>query len=287
MPLRIALGASAVAVLLALPAAADAAGAVRPSSVSARVTVPAGGARAASLHCPGEAVAVSGAVSRKGAGVTLRHSRPGSGPADWHFRLSAAAGSTDRGATLVLRCVRLAQPRGVFGARLVVKTQRRPGIAVPAGGTASVRVSCGRAWLATGYGIEVGRSTGIRLAGVVPRAHAWAFTIENTGSRSATVTASARCLRQSVDSTRGTLRFRASRPTQRNTFAGGRVHAVSHSCGTGRFSLATGSIVDPAGSLELDSSGPVRAAWGRWTFRRGSGEALTILLCLSRASRFE
>lgn len=274
------------ALLLAVPAVAAARDIVRPSSVTTRVTVPGGGTRSVSLHCPGQAVAVSGAVDSKGAGVTLRRSRPGSGASDWHFRMSGVAGSTDRGATLVLRCVRLALPTGAFGARLEVKTQRRPGIAVPAGGSASVRVRCGRAWLATGYGVDAGTSRVIRFASLVPVAHGWNFTLENTGSKPATAGTSARCLRQTVTANRGALRFRATRPSQQNVFAGGRVHRALHSCGGRRFSLATGALLNPAGGLELDSTGPLRSSSGRWTFRNGPGEARTYLVCLDRSSRF-
>jgi hypothetical protein len=67
MPTRFALSASLIIVLLALPASALAADVVVPSRVAASTTVPAGGSRTLTLHCPATAVALNAAVTRRGA----------------------------------------------------------------------------------------------------------------------------------------------------------------------------------------------------------------------------
>jgi hypothetical protein len=285
MPLRIAVCACLFVVLSALPAAAQAADTVRPSSVTRSVTVPGGSARNFTLECPSPGVALSGAASRRDAGLTLRRSTPGSGPGDWHFRLAADADRVIHRATLVLRCVRLGPPTAVLGTRLDVKTTKRPGITIGAGEAVAARALCGRAWLATGYGLQ-GGSRSLRLDSVEPLAHGWDFTLVNTASRPIRVGVSSRCLKQTVSSQRGELRFQASRPSRHNAFGPGRVHSLGHSCGSGLFSLATGSTLDPAATFELAASGPVRTTRGRWTFRNGSGGVTTHLICLSRASRF-
>jgi hypothetical protein len=282
---RIAACASVIVVLSALPAVADAANVVRPSSVTAAVALASGEARGVHLQCPDPAVAVNGAASRRDAGLTLRRSTPGTGAGDWHFRLTADAdGRTHRG-TLVLRCVRLALPTAAFGARLDVKTRKRPAISLGSNRSVAVRVACGPAWLATGYGIHAG-SAGIRVTSVVPLAHGWDFTVKNTDARATRVGLSARCLKERVTSTLGVLRFRTTRPSRQNELGPARVHSLTQSCGSGLFSLATGSTLEPAATFELDASGPVRSTRGRWTFRRGSGRVRTHLVCLSQTSRF-
>jgi hypothetical protein len=77
-----------------------------------------------------------------------------------------------------------------------------------------------------------------------------------------------------------------TRPTRSNTLGPGS-STFRHSCGR-RFSLATGSIVDPAASIDLAVSSPAGPAGGRWTFRNASGgdRVRSFLVCLSRASRF-
>jgi len=286
MPLRIAASISVVAALLAVPAGAHAASAVRPSSVSAADTLTAG-THTLSLRCPPSSVALNGAVIRKRPGVTVRRSVPGSGAGDWRFRVEAAnGGSRVRSA---LRCVRLDVPAGVSGARLEVKTRKQLGVTVPAGGAAEVALRCGSAWVATGHGLDAGRSGNVRLASVVPVAHGWNFVLENVGSASTTAGVSARCLRRTV-STAGSaeLRFGVTRPSRNNILGSDSTPTFSHSCGSGRFSLATGSIVDPRDAIELAVSGPTRSRLGRWTFRQASGgdRVRTFLVCLSRTSTF-
>jgi hypothetical protein len=287
MPKRVAVCISLNIALLAVPGGALAAEVVKPSSVTADVVVPAGGTSTVRLECPSPAVALSGAVRQMGPAVTLRRSTPGLGANDWRFRL-AADGTGGRRVSAVLRCVRLAVPAGLSGTRLDVKTRSRPSVVIPAGGTAAAQVRCGPAWLATGYGLEAGTSGSVRVASAVPVAHGWDFVLENVGAAPVTAGVSARCLRQTVRSGGAELRFRASRPSRRNTLGTRRSPAFAHGCGAGRFSLATGVILDPLDTIELAASGPVRRAWGRWAFRQASGgdSVRTFLVCLRTDSAF-
>ena len=209
MPTRFALCASLTIALLAVPASALAADVVVPSSVARSTTVPAGGSKTLTLRCPAGAVALNAAVTNHDPGVTVRRSIPGSGAGSWSFRLAGADGGG--GVRAVLRCVRLQLPVGVSGARLDVST-RRPPVEVPAGGRTTVRLRCGAAWVGTGYGFDPGTRGDARLASVVPRAHGWDFIIAERGApRRATARVSARCLRQTVTSTGGRLRFDVAR----------------------------------------------------------------------------
>jgi hypothetical protein len=276
--------------LAAVPAGAQAANVVRTTSISASAVVPPEGTSTGNLECPSPWVALNGAVTRKGTGITVRRSVPGTEAGDWSFRF-AADGSARRRVSTVLRCVRLELPDGVSGARLDVKTRRRPGVSIPVGGTTPVALRCGPAWVATGYGFSERRGT-VRLASVVPSAHGWDFVLENTGSTSALADVSARCLKQTVTASRAggstELRFRVARPSRANNLGTDRTPTFSHRCGANQFSLATGSIVDPLDTVELAASGPVRFGWGRWTFRQASGgdRVRTFLVCLARGSGF-
>jgi hypothetical protein len=293
MPLRIAVCLSLTAALLALPAAVEAADVVRPSSVSSTALVPAGATRTVSLQCPSSSVALSGAVTRTGPGVTIRRSTPGSEPGTWRFRVAVQRGAGARRAQAVLRCVRLAVPNGLSGVRLAVKTRSRRGAPVPVGGTASVAVRCGPAWLATGYGLDAGSGGNVRLASAMPVASGWRFTLENVGSAPASAGVSVRCVRQTVRASRAggsaELRFQITRPSQANGLGTSPRPSFSHSCGGRLFSLATGFTVDPLATIELAASGPLHATRGRWQFRQASGgdEVRTFLVCLSRSSRFK
>jgi len=72
-----------------------------------------------------------------------------------------------------------------------------------------------------------------------------------------------------------------------NTVGPGADRSFSRSCGDG-FSLATGSSVDPADSIELALSSPLGGSRGHWTFANASAgdQVQSFLACLSRASRF-
>jgi hypothetical protein len=287
MPKRLAACISLSIVLLAAPGGALAAEVVKPSSVTADVMVPAGGTRTVSLECPPPAVALSGAVRRMGSAITLRRSTPGNHANDWRFRL-AADGTGGRRVSTVLRCVQLAVPAGLSGTRLGVKTRSRVSISIPAGGTAPAQLRCGPAWLGTGYGLEAGTSGTVRIASAVPVAHGWDFVLENVGAAPVTAGVSARCLRQTVRAGSAELRFRASRPSRENRLGNRRSTALAHGCGAGRFSLATGVILDPLDTIELAASGPIRRGWGRWGFQqaRGGDRVRTFLVCLRTDSAF-
>jgi hypothetical protein len=285
MPFTIAASLFVLVALAAAPAGAHAANVIRTTSVTGSSVVPPGSTSTSRLECPQPWVALSGAVTSKGTGVTVRRSNPGGAAGDWSFRF-AADRSDRRRVRTVLRCVRLEVPSGVSGARVNVKTRSRFDIRVPVSGTASVTVRCGRAWAATGYGFA-DRSGNVRLASVVPAAHGWRFVLENVGAADARAEVSARCLQQTVTADSAQLRFRVSRPAQENVVGKNRPR-FSHRCGANKFSLATGSIVDPASTIELADSGPRLSAWGRWTFRQASGgeSVRTFLVCLARGSGF-
>jgi hypothetical protein len=273
--------------LLAVPADALAAGAVRTSSVTARLVVPGGGPRTMRLECPSNTVALNGAITRRGSGVAVPRSTPGSDPHSWTFRV-AASGSGSRAVSAVVRCVRVEIPNDHGVAHLDVRSRLRPVVPVPAGGTATVRLACGPAWSATGYGFAADQRGEVRLSSVVPTAHGWRFTLENTGATGARAGVSARCLRTDVTTTRGsTLSFGVARRAATNTVGPGAARTFSRSCGGG-FSLATGTSVDPADSIELALSSPLGRSGGHWTFANASAgdQVQSVLVCLSRASRF-
>jgi hypothetical protein len=289
---RIALCIALTIALLAVPASALAADVVAPSSVAGSTTVPAGGSSTLTLRCPASAVALNAAVTRRGAGVTVRRSIPGAGSGDWRFRLAAAAGARNRGVHAVLRCVRLALPAGVSGARLVVSTSRPPSIPVPAGFSPPIDVSCARGFTATGYGLDRGVSRDVTVASAVPSARGWSFRLENTGASSANARLSVRCLKRVVNARRGgsptSLSFRVTRREFSNRVGPGTRSRFSHSCRQSEFSAATGSIVDPAADIELGGSHPTRSRGGRWTFARVSAgdRVRSSLVCLSRRTQF-
>jgi hypothetical protein len=294
MLVRLALSLCVIAVLVAAPAAAEAASVVQPTSVSRHAVLPAGAATTVRLSCPAPSVALNGAVVRQGARVTVRRSTPGADADDWSFRLSASAGAAGRRVALVLRCVQLDLPAGIANARLHVNTRTLPDFTVPAGGTTAVSVGCGRAWLATGYGFERGASDDLVLAEVVPSVHGWSFLVENTGAAPATASLSVRCLRTAVTARlRGggsaELRFGATRPSFAATFAGSKGRrAAFRKCGTSRFSLAAGSIVDPADSIEFLTGGPTGARGVRWLYRRVkvTDGFRAFMVCLRTGSDF-
>ena len=288
MPSRLAASLAVLALFAVAPAGAQAANAIRTTSVTASAIVPSGGTSTSRLECPSPWVALSGAVTSRGTGVTVRSSRPGSGAADWRFRFAADT-SDQRRVRTVLRCVRLEVPAGISGARLNVRTQRQFDVRVPVGGTASVGVRCGsRAWVATGYGYA-DPSGNVRLASVVPGAHGWRFVLENVGSADAQAELSARCLRQTVTAGSAQLRFQVRRPSFIGIFATAPITPTASSrCRSGQFSLATGSEVDPSDTIELASTGPSGRRGGLWRFRQISpGDQFRgHLVCLARGSGF-
>jgi hypothetical protein len=283
---------SVTAALLAVPGEALGANTVRTFSVTGRLVAPAGHPSTLSLQCPADAVALNGAVSRKGAGAVVRRSTPGHGSGDWSFRL-AASGSGSRAVSAVLRCVRLQLPAGLSGARLDVRTRLQSSIDIAPGATKTTRVGCGSAWTATGYALAAGRRADVRLAEVLPDAHGWTFTLENTGSATAHAGVSARCISSRATAHRSgggsaELAFGVSRQARLDTVGPGAARTFTHRCGGGGFSLATGSIVNPLDPIELALSSPAGPGAGRWTFANAStGDPVrSYLVCLSRGSRF-
>jgi hypothetical protein len=288
MPSRFALCTSLTIALLALPASALAADVVVPSSVARSTAVPSGGSKTLTLRCPAEAVALNAAVTNHDPGVTVGRSIPGRAAGRWSFRLTGAGGGG--GVRAVLRCVRLRLPAGVGGARLDVST-RRPPVVVPAGGRTTVRLRCGRAWVGTGYGFDPGTRGDTRLASVVPRAHGWDFTIANAASTPATARVSARCLRQTVTSSRGArLRFGVARLVFSDLIGRmpGSAGTFTHTCAESRFSLATGYAVDEADEVQLRLTHPEGRRAGRFRFRGAASDDVvtTFLVCLSRRTQF-
>ena len=91
---RLAASISVLAALLAVPAGAQAANVVRPTSVSASAIVPPGGTQHAPPPVPGSVGGAERAPSSgRGPGVTVRRSIPGSGAGDWSFRVAVADGA--------------------------------------------------------------------------------------------------------------------------------------------------------------------------------------------------
>jgi hypothetical protein len=290
MRFRSAVRLSVVAAFALLPASAQAAGVVRPSTVTAGAVVPSGGERVVSLQCPRLAVALNAAVTSKGARVRVVRSVPGRDAGGWAFRLSAERGSGGRGATMALRCVELKLARGFSGATLMVNTSRQS-VSVPAGQFVAREVGCQPGWVATGYALAGGRGV-VRFASVQPAAGGWNFLLENIGSSRARATVHARCLRRRVSARHGSdiarLRFAFARRRFADRVGPGAARVVSHRCRSGQFSVATGSSVDASDAIVLAESAPAGPRAGRWTFARASAgdRVATSLVCMSRASRF-
>ena len=284
---RFALCSSLAIGLLAVPGSALAADVVVPSSVVGATTVPAGWASTLTLRCPATAVALNAAVTNHDPGVTVRRSTPGTKAGTWSFRLRGEGGGG--GVRAVVRCVQLQLPVGVSGVRLDVST-RRPPVVVPAGGTTTARVRCGAAWAGTGYGFDPGTRGDTRLVSVVPRAHGWDFIIHNDGATAATAGVSVRCLRQTVTSTGGRLRFGVARLLFSSLV--GRMPGTSgtftESCGARQFSLATGYVVDSVDGVQLRLTHPEGRRAGRFRFRGAENDDVvtTYLVCLGRRAQF-
>jgi hypothetical protein len=279
--------------VLALPADALGASAVRTFSVSGRLVAPTGHPSTLSLACPPGAAALNAAVTRQGGGVIVRRSIPGTGSGDWAFRV-AAEGSGSRAVSAVLRCVALRLPEGFTRARLGVSSRNRLNLVVNPGETKSTRLSCGRAWTATGYALEGGRRGAVRIAKAIPGPHGWLFTLENTGPATARGGVAVRCIRSKAtahrpDGATRELRFGVSRPSFATVFDAGRSRRVSSaSCGRHRFSLSAGVSVDPADSVEVLRASPAGPVGARWVFggvREGDGY-VRYTVCLSTATRF-
>jgi hypothetical protein len=281
-------GLLAVAVLLAAAGPA-AAGAPVPSSVERSVTLQPGETKSVTLRCPGEGVALSGAVSSSGAGAAAAlDSIPRPDGRSWRFRFASPAGAVRRRAVAVLRCVQVRLPRGVRRVRLVTVTRRDPDIAVPGGSTRRAALGCPRGFAPTGWGHEGLHE--LRITAAVPERGRWLFGLENPGAADAAGSLHIRCFERLA---RGRLRdrsirhrFRIRRVSFRDRLGPG---PLTHSCRSSEFSVATGSRFDASDDLVLGASHPAGARSGRWTFqqRGGGGESITnYLLCLDLGSRW-
>jgi hypothetical protein len=292
MRLRTAVRLALFIAILALPADALGAQTVRPSSVAGSLVVQRGAPSNIRLHCGPREVALNAAVYRQGPGVTVLRSVPGEDAGGWAFRVKAE-GRGSRAVTTVLRCLHLRLPAGLTGAQLTVRTKNQPGIAIAPGATASPRIGCARGFTATGYALSGGNGR-VRFARAVPLARTWRFTLENTGSRTAHVRVSIRCLRSEVTARRsegGTakLRFGFARPSFERTFAAGSSRRESTAgCGGRRFSVAAGIALDPADPLQLLTAGTSALGASRWTFGDVStGDSFrAYMVCLRLGSRF-
>lgn len=292
MRLTTAVRLSVLIAVLAVPADALAATAVRTSSVTGRLDVPDGGPSTLSLHCPPGAVALNAAIAQQGSGVVVRRSIPGGSGGDWAFRV-APGGSGSRSLSAVLRCVSLRLPEGFTRAQLNITTRDQGGIQLAPGATATTRLGCGSRWTATGYALAGGTSGEVRLAAAVPGAHGWRFMLENTGSATTRAAVSVRCVRSRITATSpagdtADLRFNVTRPSFSTTFPRGGPQIDATGCRVGRFSLAAGGMLDPASTIELLIASPVRERGARWRFGQpGEGDRFTgYAVCLSRGSRF-
>jgi hypothetical protein len=293
MHLRFAVRLSLFLAVLAVPADALGAPAVRTFSVSGRLVAPTGHPSTLSLACPPGAVALNAAVTRQGGGVTVRRSIPGKGSGDWAFRV-AAQGSGSRAVSGVLRCVALRLPEGFTSAHLGLSSRNSSNLVLSPGETTTTRLGCGRAWTATGYALEAGRLGAVRLAKAIPGPHGWIFTLENTGSAAARGGVAVRCLRSTATARRpdGATReiaFRVSRPSLATVFDAGPSRRTSTAtCGRSRFSLSAGISVDPADQVEVLGASPAGPGGARWVFggvREGDGY-VRYTVCLSTATRF-
>lgn len=292
MPTRLALCTSLTVALLAAPASALAADVVTPSSVARSTTVPAGGSSTLTLRCPTEAVALNAAVTRRGGGVIVHRSTPGTQAGDWSFRLSAFNGASarQRGVRALLRCVRLRLPVGFSPARLSVSTQRPPAIRVPGRSSTRLVVRCPRGFASTGYGLDQ-RLGELTVAEATPSPRGWDFRIENLGAPPQRARLSVRCLKRTVAARRGgaptQLSFQLAQRDFSNTVGSGS-GSFTHSCRRSEFSVATGSVVDPAGDIVLTGSHPARTQGGRWAFSNATAgdQVQSFLVCLSRRSQF-
>ena len=283
---------SALIAVFALPADALAASSIRTSSVTGGLVVSGGSPSTMRLHCGPSAVALNGAVTRRGAGVAILGSRPGRDAGSWSFR-AAASGAGSRSMSAMLRCVSVRLPDGFTHTRIDLKTERATDIALGPGATGTARVGCGSQWTATGYALDAGGSGDVRLAEVVPGRHGWRFTLENTGATPARATVSTRCLRSKVTASApggetAELRFDVSDLDFTSSLAGEGRRTETVGCADGRFSVAAGSSVDSADSIELVTASPVRRRLSRWVFENVTpGDRFTgHVLCLRTGSRF-
>ena len=284
MHLKTVAAVTALCAALVTAAGVQAKDVVRPSSVRGAVMIEPAASSGIVLGCRTPAVALSGAVSRSGAG-DLVWSRPGAEIRNWDFEFDAAP---RRRAAAELRCLNLRLPAGVSQAVLRVNTVRSDALVLPARTSRSVKLRCDRGYVPTGYGLE--REGDIGIGAAVPGPHSWRFRVDNRGAAEARAKLRIRCLQRSVsaDSNDGetTLRFAVRRRAFADSVMSGA--GVSHSCGRREYSLATGFESAPESGVSITSSRPAGRRGGRWSFGGAAGNAQvsTYLVCLGLGSRF-
>jgi hypothetical protein len=265
-----------------VPVAAEAR-VIEPVTVSKSVSVPAGQTRSLNLRCPAHSVALNGTANVP---LTGTDSIPASDARNWTFRFTA--GSAPRTAGAVLRCVRLRLPHRVKRVGLVVGTHVEPVFEIPAGNSQEIAIKCNRGQLPTGWGLE--RRTadnGLSIAGAVPTAHGWRFTVENTGPVGAAGTLYGRCLERSQRASSGqrhTFSTRVASFTQQVN--GGAT--TSRSCRSREYSVATGVSLPATDDIRLTATGVVGSRGAEWSFAQPSGSTsvTTSLICLARTTGF-
>jgi hypothetical protein len=278
------LGAITISLTLSGPASAQV---VQPAAVTKSVQVPPGGKRAASLQCPGTAVALHGGPGTNASSRVRVDSTPvGAGPGGWNFRLRSRSGGRVR---LVLRCLSLRLPAGVNNVSLVVSRVSRPAERVPAGESRRIEVSCLHGHVATGWGIERDRgSASLELEAAVPSARSWVFRLANPSAHEAAASLAIRCVQPVQRAGSGQVhRLGLRRPTFLDHTDAGRVR---HGCHADEFSVATGaSLLSQDGSgVSMASTRPLGAGRGQWLFRGGGAATVrTSLVCLDTATGFE
>ena len=110
-------------------------------------------------------------------------------------------------------------------------------------------------------------------------------------STPATARVSARCLRQTVTSSRGgRLRFDVARLVFSNLIGRmpGSAGTFTESCARSQFSLATGYVVDQTSEVQLRLTHPEGRRAGRFRFRRADSDDVvtTFLVCINRRTQF-
>jgi hypothetical protein len=191
---------------------------------------------------------------------------------------------------LGLRCIRVKPPRGPSHVRVNVLSGSQA-FAVGGGSSKRVRATCPAGYVATGYGIDRSRAGSaaaqLVLESTVPAARSWAFRVRNLGTASQRVSMQLRCMSASAAGDQagrpGAERFSIARLAFSESPGSG---AVSHSCASGRYAVATGYAL-PDGSGLRASAFPDGPRVGRWSFTGSSGTGTrTYLTCLSLRTRF-
>jgi hypothetical protein len=275
--------------LLAMPGAAAAT--PDPALISKRVSVGSSGVTSATLRCPGRTLALSGYVTSVSGGAFARDSVPPPSIRSWTFRFTSSGGSGS--ARVGLRCMRVKLTRDLQRVRTKLLTAGT-GPTVEGRSSRAARVSCGRGFVPTGYGLDRSlagsAASRLLLASAVPASRSLAFRIENTDNRRHRAVVRVRCLGSRATGTRSgrsvSERFSIRRLGFSDNVGSG---SVSHRCPSGRYGLTTGHQLPAGDDIFLTGSYPAGFRSGRWSFLNPSGGSepvRTYLSCLSLRTRF-